>query len=405
MKVVQINAVCGVGSTGRICQSLSQLLSQAGVENYVLYAQGESTYPLGIKYMEDWEIKAGALASRIGGNDGFNNRQSTRRLLSRLDSIRPDVVHLHNLHGHNVHLSMLLDYLRTHGIRTYWTFHDCWAFTGYCTHYDTVGCDRWRQGCGTCPLWHSRSWFRDRSAGMAARKTALLRALKPTVVTPSRWLAGQVKQSLIEEDCPVEVIPNGIDLSVFTPTDSDFRRRYGLVGKSVILAVAYAWNRQKGLDVLCDMAARLDGNCRLVMVGTDPAVEHSLPPSVLPIRRTDSPRELAAIYTAADVLVNPTREENYPTVNMEAIACGTPVVTFDTGGCRETVPPACGAVVPKGDGEALYREAMAACTAGRYTAGACVTAAAAFDKDACFGRYLALWGVPQPRRQMQESTK
>jgi glycosyltransferase involved in cell wall biosynthesis len=240
---------------------------------------------------------------------------------------------------------------------------------------------------------------------MAARKADLLRTLTPTVVTPSHWLAGQVKQSLIGTACPVEVIPNGIDRSVFTPTDSDFRRRYGLENKSVLLAVAYAWNRQKGLDVLCNLAARLGEDCRLVMVGTDPAVERQLPPSVLPIRRTDSPQALAAIYTAADVLVNPTREETYPTVNMEAIACGTPVVTFDTGGCRETVPPACGAVVPKDDGEALYREAMAACTAGRYTAWNCVAAAAAFDRDACFCRYLDLWGVPQPRRNMQESTE
>ncbi len=392
MKIVQINAVCGTGSTGRICRFLSRMLCDRGVENCILYTSGHSDDANGIRYMSTLSVKAGALASRIDGRDGFHSVKATRRLIDHLDRIRPDTVHLHNLHGHNVNLDMLLSYLKEHRTRTFWTFHDCWAFTGYCCHYDMAGCDGYVYGCGRCPLWRQHSWFCDRSRELFQRKRALTSGLDLHIVMPSRWMARQVERSFLA-DHPLYVVPNGIDLSVFRPTPApEFRAAFHLEGQHILLGVASTWNDGKGLDVMIDMADRLPPDCRLVLVGGLPAGKKRLPSTVVTVPHTDSPQTLAGIYTEADVFLNPTREDTYPTVNMEAIACGTPVVTFDTGGSPEMLTPDCGAVVPKNDNEAMLREALHA-VRGAYRQTDCTAHAADFDRETCFAAYLGLWGV------------
>lgn len=354
MKVVQINTVCGFGSTGKICVGISKVLCSKGIENYILYASGETDYPYGIKCAEPLP-KLQALRSRILGNYGFNSRKATKRLIEALERIGPDVVHLHNLHGHNCHLEMLMGYFREKGTKLVWTFHDCWAFTAYCPHFVMAGCDKWKTGCHHCVQSRGFSWLADRSSWLYEKKRSAFSGLNLTIVTPSKWLAELVKESFLK-DYPVVVVNNGINLDVFKPTPSDFRKKYSIPEeKCILLGVAIQWGVRKGVDVFIRLAKRLDPEkFQIVMVGTDDNVDRQLPENVISIHRTANQAELAEIYTAADLFVNPTREDTFPTVNMESLACGTPVLTFRTGGSPEIIDEKTGMVVDCDDEEALY---------------------------------------------------
>lgn len=392
MKLVQINEICGSGSTGKICVAVSRMLTAQGMENYILYASGKSDFPQGKKYMYPREAKLQALKSRIFGNFGFNSRRATRRMLAMLDEIGPDIVHLHNLHGHNCDLRLLFGYLKEKKIKVFWTFHDCWAFTGYCPHYDMAGCGKWKTGCGNCPLRKKYSWFFDRSSHNYEKKKELFTSVDLTIITPSHWLAEQVRQSFLHK-CKIEVIPNGVDLSLFQPTESDFRERYGLQDRKIVLGVAFGWGKKKGLDVFCQLAERLGEDYKIVLVGTNDAVDKQLPENILSIYRTHDQRELAQLYTAADVFVNPTREEVLGLTNIESLACGTPVITFNTGGSPECIDATCGIVVPKNDISALERTVRDVCEQGPFTAEACRKRAACFDERDRFREYLKLYGL------------
>ena len=388
MKAVQINVTCGAGSTGRICVGISRALSKQNIENLIYYASGESDYPLSRKYMTRSDTKLQALKSRVFGNYGFNSAKATKRLILMLEKEKPDVVILHNLHGHNCHLEMLFEYLKQQRIKTVWVFHDCWAFTGYCPHYDMIGCDRWTDGCHSCPLKNEFSWIFDKSRSLYEKKKSLFTGLDLTVVTPSDWLRRQTKQSFFKE-YPVCTIHNGIDLSVFHPTQSNFRLKHHLENSKIVLGVSYVWNERKGLDVFLRLARDLPESHRLVLVGTNDKTDAVLPDNVISIHRTEDAASLAEIYTAADVFVNPTREENYPTVNMEAIACCTPVVTFDTGGSGEMLTPESGIIVKKNDYDALLSAILQATDGSRYKNG-CIGRGQEFDEGAAYAAYAAL---------------
>lgn len=388
MKVVQLNAVCS-GSTGKICVAVSHMLSEKGIENHILYADGPSFCETARAYMSRREIKLQALRSRVLGNYGFNSRAATKRLLKQLDAISPDIIHIHNIHGHNAHLGLLFSYLKEKKIRVFWTFHDCWAFTGYCPHYAGEDCETWQAGCHGCLHHRQYSWFFDRSRALYKRKKALFTGLDLTVITPSDWMAAQVKQSFLK-DRPIKVIRNGIDLSVFRPRQSDFRRTHGLEDKRIILGVAGGWGYKKGLDSFIELSEKLDDRYVCVLVGTDTQVDRQLPKNILSIHRTHNQQELAEIYSAADVFFNPTREDTYPTVNMEAIACGTPVVTYSVGGSPESLSEGTGLVVER-DPDAVIRAIEQLIGAKDTVAASCSAAAAAFDQADRFRDYVALY--------------
>ena len=390
MRIAQINATCGAGSTGKICISVSELLSENGAENYIFYSSGSSDYPLGIKYANEIAIKIQTLVSRISGNYGFEARSITERLIKELERISPNIIHIHNIHSHSCNLEILFNYIRKNNIKTYWTFHDCWAFTAYCPYFDIFECDKWKTGCKKCPQIKQYSWFFDRSEYLYNKKKSVIEGTDLTIITPSQWLAGLVKESFFK-DYPVKVINNGIDLNVFKPTDSDFRKKHNLENKYMVLGVAFGWGKRKGLDVFCELAKRLDNKrYQIVLVGTNDDVDKLLPKNIISIHRTQNQHELAEIYTAADLFVNPTREENYPTVNMEAIACGTPVVTFNTGGSPEMLDSTCGSVVPKNDIDGIYNEIKRVCETQPYSKDDCLKRAESFDKNLRFTEYLNL---------------
>ncbi len=391
MKIVQINSVCGSGSTGKICVAVSELLNSCGTENYVMYACGVSNYSQGVRYMSSFEVKVQALKSKLFGNYGFQTQAATKRLIEKLDKINPDIVHLHNLHSHNVNLKLLFAYFKAKNTKLYWTFHDCWAFTGYCPHYDMIGCDKWKnEGCHNCPQRRHYSWIFDRSKALYNKKKELFTGLNLTIITPSKWLADQVKQSFLSE-YEVKVINNGIDLSVFKPRESDFRIKHGLEDKFIVLGVAFDWGVRKGLDVFIELSKRLDERFKIVLVGTNENVDKELPKNIISIHRTQNQIELAEIYTAADVFVNPTREENFPTTHLEALACGTPVVAFNIGGCYEMLDETCGCIVEKNKVDALEKAIIKICTQKMYESQNCTFKAEKFSAKVNFEKYQSLY--------------
>lgn len=391
MKVVQINAVCGKGSTGKICVDISKLLTEKGIENYILYSLGKSEYPLGIKFTNDKYLKIQALKSKLLGSFGFNSQAATKRLIKELEKINPNIVHLHNIHSNDINLEILFNYFRSKPqIKLYWTFHDCWAFTGYCTYFDISGCNKWKLNCYDCPQRKSFSFAFDKSAKLFEKKKKLFSGLNLTIVTPSKWLADLTKQSFLK-DCDVKVINNGINLDIFKPTESNFREKYNLQDKKMILGVAFDWGMRKGLDVFIELSKRLTDSYQIVLVGTNSKIDEQLPKNIISIHKTANQSQLAEIYTAADVFANPTREENYPTVNMEALACGTPIVTFKTGGSPEIIDEKTGVVVNVNNIEEFEKSIIDSCESGKYTMEACINRAKSFNCKDRFLEYVDLY--------------
>ena len=390
MKIVQINTTCGIGSTGKICVGISCVLKANDIDNRILYSSVSSKPSLGISVSNKVCLKFQALKSRVLGNYGFNSLASTAKIIAELDRIEPDIVHLHNIHGHDCHLGRMFTYLKKNKIKVVWTFHDCWAFTAYCPHFTMMKCNKWMSHCSNCIQRKEFSWFVDRSDKLFEKKKSLFNGLDMTIVTPSQWLADLVKQSFLK-DYPVRVINNGINLDMFSPVVGEFKEKQGIANKHIVLGVAFDWGVRKGLDVFIDLSKRLPSDYKVVLVGTNDGVDKLLPDNILSIHRTQNQKELAEIYSAADVFVNPTREENYPTVNMESLACGTPVLTFRTGGSPEIIDETCGAVVDCDDVDALEREIIRICNDMPYSREACLNKAKTFDQNERFKEYIELY--------------
>ncbi len=358
MKIFQING--GVfGSTGRIMFGIAETAQQQGHE--VLCAAPITSIDKQHKPKGSY-IKIGSyygrcfsvLLGRITGLEGHFSFFSTMKLLRSTKHFAPDILHLHNIHNSYLNLPMLFRFIKRHKLRVVWTLHDCWAFTGHCPHYEMIGCEQWKTQCECCSLYRSYpiSYVDNAKIMHKCKKKWFLGIEDLTIITPSRWLADQVKRSFLKE-YPVRVINNGIDTSIFKPTPSDFREKYQCENKKIVLGVAFEWGIKKGLDVFIELAKRLDDCFQIVLVGTNERVDRQLPKNIISIHKTQDQYELARIYTAADVFANPTREDNYPTVNLEAVACGTPVITFRTGGSPECINDNCGLVVEKNDVDAL----------------------------------------------------
>ena len=390
MKIVQINSVFGKGSTGKICLGIAELLEKEGIDNCVMFSGTGVDSPLGIKYTNNKKAKITALKSRICGNFGFNSARETKSLIAKLEELSPKLVHLHNIHSHDCHFEMLLSYLKKRQIKTVWTFHDCWCFTGYCTYFDVACCDKWKNNCNNCPQKKSFSLFLDKSTKLHERKRTAFKGLDLTIVTPSKWLASKVKESFLK-DVPVKVINNGIDLNIFKLTESSNISIEKKDIDKIVLGVADVWGYRKGLDVFIELSKRLPDNYKIVIVGTDANIDKKLPKNIISIHRTNNQIELASIYTLADVFVNPTREEVLGLTNIEANACGTPVVTFKSGGSPECIDETCGSVVECNDIDTLEKEIIRICESNPYSEEDCVNHAKSFDQNKRFMDYVKLY--------------
>lgn len=338
MKALIINVVCGIRSTGRICTDLATELESKGYEVKIAYGRGEVppeyikyAVRIGNKLDNYWHV----FATRIFDRHGLASKLATKRFLHWAEEYNPDLLWLHNIHGYFMNYEMLFAWIKSRpDMQVRWTLHDCWAFTGHCAYFTAAGCEKWRMGCNNCPekRKYPQSNIADNSEfNYCKKKSAFTGVNNLQIITPSEWLANLVKESFLK-DYPVEVRYNTIDTSVFKPTQSDFRGRYHLEDKKIILGVASTWDERKGLNDFLELSKRLDGNYQIVLVGLKENI-----PGIITIPEVRSKQELAGIYTAADVFINPTHEDNYPTVNLEAQACGTPCISYDTGGCAETI--------------------------------------------------------------------
>ena len=347
MRILEINTV-NFGSTGHIMLRIADLARSEGHEAICsFYARrnkpaDKNTIYIGNKISHNLHKKF----SKYTGYNGRLSVISTWNFLRKVKKFNPDIIHIHNLHDRFINVPMLFKFIKKNNIKVIWTLHDCWSFTGQCVHFTIAGCDKWKTGCHDCPQIHVYPASNvDRTKKMWKLKRQWFTGVKDmTIVTPSQWLSDLVKESYLK-DYPVQVINNGIDLSVFKPTDSDFRAKNDLDGKFIILGAASIWEKRKGIDVFIELAKRLDDRFKIVLVGTNDEDDKILPDNIISIHRTSNQKELAEIYSAADLFFNPTREENYPTVNMESIACGTPVMTFKTGGSPEIIDDKTGVVV------------------------------------------------------------
>lgn len=395
MKVVEINMVHN-GSTGHIMLNIAKILREKGEEaktfSACCYSKPKKALPIapeGHSYFGSYAENAvhTILAQLTGLNGSFSN-VGTAKLIKECKKFKPDIIHLHNLHAFCINLPMLFRYIKKNKIPVVWTLHDCWTFTGHCPYFDIVNCDRWKTECHHCPQLSVYPKSRVENTRMAHKfkKKWFSGVENMTLVTPSKWLGDLAKASFLK-DYPVEVINNGIDLSVFKPTQSDFREKYGLTDKKVLLGVAGDWGKRKGLDAFVELSNRLDDSYQIVLVGLEKAPNDK----IIAIGRTESQKQLAEIYTTADLLVNPTREDNFPTVNIESLACGTPVLTFRTGGSPEIFDETCGSVVEVEDIDALEREIVRITSDTPYSREACLERAKNFDMYDKFEEYINLY--------------
>ena len=358
-KLLQINPVIRVNtSTGRIMQEIGELAMQNGWECHIAYSKGRDgirecrsdIIPVGNKWSTAWH----GIETRLFDRHGLASSHATRQFVRKIEEIRPDVVHIHNIHGYFLNYQILFDYLSKAGIPVVWTVHDCWLYTGHCYYYSFAGCDRWQTGCHHCPQKKEfpTSLFCDRSRRNFEDKKAAFTSMpldRMTIVPVSEWIRNEMRRSFLNAN-PFRVIHNGINTDIFNIYDDrQVRNTFGLGNRHILLGVASIWSREKGLDDFIRMADMLNEDEVVVLVGIKPEDRKRLPDNVVGIARTENIRQLAELYAAADVFVNPTWQDNYPTVNMEAIACGTPVVTYRTGGSVEVITPATGMIVEQGN--------------------------------------------------------
>lgn len=344
MKILQINSVCGIRSTGRIATDLATEFESQGHECKIAY--GRETVPekfqkYAVRIGTDVDVKKNALAARLFDNEGFNAKKATKEFIKWADEYNPDLLWLHNLHGYYINIEILFDWIKSRpNMQVKWLLHDCWTFTGHCTHFVTAKCEQWKTHCFSCSKTRSypKSFIISKCRNNFERKKNLFCGVNNmTIITPSKWLADLVKCSFLKV-YPVEVRHNTIDTEIFKPTLSDFKMKRGLENKKIVLGVASAWGKNKGLYDFIELSNMLDDTYKVVLVGLTKEQIKKIPSQIVCIERTNSPQELAEIYTAAEVFLNLTYQDNYPTVNLESQACGTPCITYRTGGSIESVP-------------------------------------------------------------------
>lgn len=357
MKIFQINTTSNWGSTGRIAEEIGLLIKEKGNESYIAFGRYSNPSQSKIYHIGNKQnFYSHALQTRIFDNHGLASKDATKKLIDYIESIQPDIIHLHNIHGYYLNYKILFNYLSNIEIPIVWTLHDCWSFTGHCAHYSFIKCERWKTGCHHCPQKkrYPASYFLDRSSENYLNKKNIFTSLKKMTIVPvSYWLANEVKESFLN-NYPVNVIYNGIDLETFKPKDVS-KENNKLGDKFIILGVASVWEERKGLPDFFKLRSLLSFDYIIILIGLSKKQIDELPKGIIGIQRTNNVHELAEYYSVADVFFNPTWEDNFPTTNLEALACGTPVITYKTGGSVEAIDEQTGFVVEQGDLEATVQ--------------------------------------------------
>ncbi len=389
--ILQINSCANWGSTGKIAEQINQTAAAQGWKTYIAYGRDVNRSQSELIHIGNAISQAFALVeARFFDNDGLANRCATIKLIKKIKKIEPDVIHLHNLHGYYINYKILFDYLNTTDIPIVWTLHDCWSFTGHCGHFVGANCEKWKTGCSNCPLkkGYPASWWLDNSKRNYELKRRLFTANRNLhIVAVSEWLADLVGQSLLK-NVDTRVINNGIDLKVFKPLETKKKAKFRILGVSSV------WTKSKGLYDFFGLRELLDENTyEIVLVGLSEEQVKDLPKGIIGITRTNSVEELVGYYSSADVFVNPTYCDSFPTTNLEALACGTPVVTYQTGGSPESVALETGIVVEQGDVDSLARSIKTIQNNGKshYSKACHIRAEMCYGKEERYHEYLMMY--------------
>ncbi|MBQ2210718.1 MAG: glycosyltransferase [Prevotella sp.] len=392
LTLLQINITANCGSHGKIAEEIGQLAISYGWQSHIAYgrkAQPSHSHLIRIGSM--WDEYIHGIQSRIMDNHGLASSRATKHLIKTIQFIKPDIIHLHNIHGYYLNYPLIFQYLAEANIPVVWTLHDCWPITGHCAHFDSIGCDRWKIGCHHCPNKSSypASLIFDNSKNNYTQKKYYFNLPSQiTIVTVSKWQEEIVKDSFLRNH-PTVTINNGINLDIFKP-----KKKLISDNKFHILGVASTWNKDKGIDEFVQLSKIMYYD--ITLVGVPEHVRNKLPRQINCIEHTSNVQELVSYYSNADVFVNPTYNDTYPTVNLEAQACGTPVVTYATGGSPETINSKTGIVVERGNINALV-EAIESIRAKSPTERESISMLCAqraqllFDQKLCFSKYIELY--------------
>lgn len=360
MKYLIINSVAGTGSTGKIAAGICRDLKKAGNEVVLAYGRGKAvncedieTVRIGNKFDVYWHVAM----TRLFDKHGLCSKHATRRFLKWVDSYKPDVIWLHNIHGYYLNYKELFSYIKCYNIKVKWTLHDCWALTGHCSHFTFVKCEQWKSHCSYCPQkrTYPGCWFNGRVDSNFDRKRIAFNGVKNLeLIVPSNWLKGLVAESFLK-DYPCTVVYNEIDRNIFKPTPSSFRKDFHLEDRKIVLGVASIWTKRKGLEDFYKLARMLDSSYVIVLVGLSKKQIAELPRNIVGIQRTNDQKELAGLYSTADVFVNPSVEETFGMTSVEAECCGTDSIVCKDTACEEVAQKYGGVVVPQNDVEAIYK--------------------------------------------------
>ena len=395
-KLLQINLSANWGSHGKIAAQIGDVAISHGWESYIAY--GRACNPCSSKLIKiggQWDIYEHLIETRLFGNHGLASRRATKKFIKQIDELKPDIIHLHNIHGYYLNYRILFEYLQGLSIPVVWTLHDFWAVTGHCGHFIQANCNKWKTGCYDCPqskTEYPTSLFSDRSKNNYLEKRELFTSLKNlSIVTVSQWVKNMIDESFFK-DIPSQVIYNGLDLNIFQPTKSSLKNKLGIPDdKPIVLGVASVWAEHRGLKHFVELSK--DNTYQIVLIGIKDNQRESLPSNIITIPRTSDQKELAEYYSIADVYANPTYLETLSMTNIEAQACGTPVVTFRSGGAPETVAESTGIVVEQGNESAMHEAILQLIREGKNKySEACVRRASdLFDMHDRYNDYFALY--------------
>jgi putative colanic acid biosynthesis glycosyltransferase len=396
-KILQINTVVNSGSTGRITEEIGQLAIKAGWKSYIAYGRNKrpSESEL-IKIGNSWDNKMHGLQTRLFDMHGLASKNATNDLVIQIKKIKPDIIHLHNIHGYYLNYEILFSFLNVVNIPVVWTLHDCWPITGHCTYFTYVGCNKWETECFSCPQKtnYPASFLIDRSKKNFNRKKELFNSLMDVTIVPvSNWLSDILKKSFLHK-YPVRVINNGINTEVFKPTESsEFRVKYSIENKFILLGVAIDWEPRKGLQDFIELSKQLESNYQIVLVGLTNKQIKQLPENILGIERTEDIEALVHIYSVADIVLNLSYEETFGMTTVEGLACGTPGIVYNATASPELIDNSTGLIVEPGDINELIEAIKVIEQNGKqYYTEACVKRAQRlYKKEDRFKEYIELY--------------
>ena len=383
--LLQINVVSNILSTGKIAEDIAKVAIAHGWKSYVAYGRdSKQSVSHEIKVGSKFDVYEHYVMNKLFDHEGWASKTGTRKLVQQIEEIKPDIIQLHNIHDHYLNYPILFEYLAKSNVPVVWVQHDCWSFTGGCMYFDMLNCSEWMTECKDCP--EKRAVLSDNTTKHFHLKKQLLDAIPNLIFVPvSDWLHALLSQS-VQQHRPIVTIHNGVDISLFRPIKSFIPDK-----KFRILGVAAVWDKRKGMDDFLKLRELLTDDYEITLVGLNKKQVSHLPKGIVGLTRTSNVEELVQLYSNSDVFVNPTYSDNFPTTNIEALACGTPVITYNTGGSPEAVDENTGVVVSQGDVLAL-KESIEKMRLHPLSADLCRKRAEEdFDKNKCFNKYIQLY--------------